>query len=518
MNNLFIILLILVFSQIGNIASSQSVYFNNRYYLNEPDIWSGALNAIEVDSGYIVTGTTGDSLNEYWLVVAIMKIDQLGNKQWIKLLRDSISEYDNGQPGSLIKTFDCNYAFSGTSRNYENSMIDRATLWKLDTNWNLIWNKEYGNIDNIADTMNYGRQVKQTVDSGYIIGGEQYYSSSRAISKMLIIRTDKYGNKEWESTFSYSGNVINRGYSVIQTTDSGFAIGGFKYTPGHPETGDPIVIKTDSIGNQQWLKNIGGPYLDNKAMLCLGKDGSIIAATTYADSMFGNDNAYRRIHIVKIDNLGNIVWDKKYGKSTIYNYLNNIRSISNGDLIITGSVITDFPHNSGWIMKVTNNGDSLWYRLYDNLYGDKSENNLYDVIPTIDNGFLSCGYVFPMQPDTGTQDAWVIKLDSIGCDTPGCDTTVSIPEIAYKNTEDELYIYPNPASNVLNMQYPIMNYECRSILEIFDIFGRKVKEIKIPKGQQQLNVNVSKWRNGLYIAVLKDDKKFIAKRKFVVLR
>jgi len=517
MNNLFIILLILVFSQIGNIASSQSVYFNNRYYLNEPDIWSGALNAIEVDSGYIVTGTTGDSLNEYWLVVAIMKIDQLGNKQWIKLLRDSISEYDNGQPGSLIKTFDCNYAFSGTSRNYENSMIDRATLWKLDTNWNLIWNKEYGNIDNIADTMNYGRQVKQTVDSGYIIGGEQYYSSSRAISKMLIIRTDKYGNKEWESTFGYSGNVINRGYSVTQTTDSGFAIGGYKYTPGHSETGDPIVIKTDSLGNQQWTKNLGGPIKDNKAMLCLDYDGNILVGTNYGDEMSGDD-VYSRINIIKLDNEGNIIWNKKYGKSMIYNYLLNILVLSDSNIIAVGTIPSTFPHTVGWLLKVSNNGDSLWYREYDILHGNQSMNQLNDVIETSDNGLLSCGYVFPMQPDTGTQDAWIIKLDSIGCDTPGCDTTVAIPEIAYKNTEGELYIYPNPAYSILNIEYPIMNDECRSIISIYDVFGRKVKEVEVPKGQQQLNVNVSKWRNGLYIAVLKDDKKFIAKQKFVVLR
>jgi hypothetical protein len=144
-------------------------------------------------------------------------------------------------------------------------------------------------------------------------------------------------------------------------------------------------------------------------------------------------------------------------------------------------------------------------------------NQLNDVIETSDNGLLACGYVFPMQPDTGTQDAWVIKLDSIGCDTPGCDTTVAILEIAYENTEDELYIYPNPARYKFQVTSSRFHVE-PCIIEFYDIFGRKVKEVKVPKGQQQLKVDVSNWHNGLYIAVLRNNKKIIAKQKFMVLR
>ena len=44
------------------------------------------------------------------------------------------------------------------------------------------------------------------------------------------------------------------------------------------------------------------------------------------------------------------------------------------------------------------------------------------------------------------------------------------------------------------------------------------KEIKISKGQQQINIDVSRWNNGLYIAVLRNNEKIIAKQKFMVLR
>ena len=82
--------------------------------------------------------------------------------------------------------------------------------------------------------------------------------------------------------------------------------------------------------------------------------------------------------------------------------------------------------------------------------------------------------------------------------------------------EDLFNIFPNPTSSFIDCKLQIKN--CNITLCIFDIFGRKVKEIKVPKGQQQLKVNVSNWYNGLYIAVFRNNKKIIAKQKFMVLR
>ena len=80
------------------------------------------------------------------------------------------------------------------------------------------------------------------------------------------------------------------------------------------------------------------------------------------------------------------------------------------------------------MLKTTANGDSLWCRKYYYLPGQESVNYLYDVISTSDNGLIACRYVDLYPPDTGSTDTWVIKLDSIGCDSAGCDTTVGVKE------------------------------------------------------------------------------------------
>lgn len=509
--------LILITILVGSNICSQQVYFNNRYDLYSVGSWDAVDNCIEVADGYIVSGGTGHPLNYSWHVIAFTLLNTNGEIIWTKLLGDTLAQYYNGYPGSLIQLIDGNYCFGGGKRYFGDTIKDVAIICKLDQNLDTLWLKEYGNTDNIIDTVNIGNQVKELNNSDLILVGSQYYYG--IISKHLLICTDSMGNKLWEKTYGSTG--ISLAYSVIQTTDGGFAIGGFWYVPGSTVyTGDPIVIKTDSLGNKEWQKNLGGPFQDSKGILCNSTNSNFAIASMYADSLVGIDHYYRRLHVSKCDIGGNMIWDKKYGESKTHNYLTNIRSLADGSFIISGLITTDFPHKSGWLMKLSADGDSLWYRLYDNLTGAMSENRLYDVIPTSDNGFLACGYVFPMQPDTGTQDAWVIKLDSMGCDTPGCATGVYIP--IPQTVENEAFLlYPNPASSALNCRLQIASpafgmADCRSSLFIYDMFGRKQEEIQITKGQKQVQIDVSSYSPGIYLAVLKNKKTILGQRKFVV--
>ena len=148
-------------------------------------------------------------------------------------------------------------------------------------------------------------------------------------------------------------------------------------------------------------------------------------------------------------------------------------------------------------MKIDNNGDSLWYRQYDNLLGDDSWNYLYDVIPTGDNGYAACGYVTPFSPDIGSQDAWVLKVDSMGCDTPGCFTTVISEEWLVKE-KGKLRVWPNPTKNKLKVKSEKFKVKGTRYIHIYNSLGLKVEEIKVPDQVESLEVDVSKYTNGLY--------------------
>jgi len=510
---LFRIFIFLILLQFGNTGHSQYVYFNKRYYLNEPDIWSSAKDIIEIEDGYVVVGATGDSLNYYWNRIGVMKMDFQGNQLWARSFGDTIATYFSGYPGSLCRNNSNCFFIAGAKQYYNPNTYNVGLLLKLNNYWDIIWIKEYS-WDYISppDTSIHFNQMKICENNDLVFCGT--FNDDNIGCKFLLLRTDSLGNTKWLKTYGYGGTTLNNAYSVIQTTDSGFAIGGYKYTPGQPESGNPIVIKTDSLGNQQWMKNLGGPYVDYIARVCNSMEGNILVGTCYSDSMFSNDEAYSRINIVNIDNQGNVLWNKKYGASRHHNYLLNIITLHDGSIVATGSIATESPDFSGWILKVTGEGDSLWYREYIYLSGSGSSNYLSDVIETSDNGFLVCGKVFPMRPDTGIQDAWVIKLDSMGYDTPGC-APVQVKPVEFAGKEG-LKIYPNPSSSVINFEFVAANKRKGSFIEIFDLFGRKIKEMEVPAGENKVILNIESWRKGLYLARVRYGEDRIKNVKIVV--
>ena len=95
--------------------------------------------------------------------------------------------------------------------------------------------------------------VQPTLDGGFILAGR-----IRPIvggNDFLLIKVDEFGMEEWSKTFGLPENGNENGeeaYSAIQTSDGGYAISG-------RWSGDRIgVVKTDALGNEEWMKLLNG--------------------------------------------------------------------------------------------------------------------------------------------------------------------------------------------------------------------------------------------------------------------
>jgi hypothetical protein len=384
-----------------------------------------------------------------------------------------------------------------------------------------LWSKFIGERELPYDSAYNPRGLIETSDSNLIIVGtmtpEVNYQDN-----VLLLKTDCNGNKISEWRYTYPNTNYNfRGHSVIETPDKGFAMGVYRFKMGFSYTAEPMVYKVDSIGNQEWFINVGGPYYDNIAYLCNAYDGNIIEANCYADSMSGSSDAYRTINIKKIDLEGNITWDKRYGTSEYNNRVSNIRQTNDGGYIATGYTLTacygtQNPFISGWMLKINNEGDSLWYRLYYNLSGITSDNYLYDIIQTSDNGFAACGQVFG--PTTNyTQHAWVIKVDSMGCDTPGCATGVFIEDLSPfgGGRGEDIKVYPNPVSKKLNIKCYELKGKGDKTIKIYNSQGLKMEEIKVPEANEIITINVQSWPRGMYFVQLVVDGVAVGSKKII---
>ena len=505
-----IFLLVILFSE----GYSQTTYFNKRYELTPFATWDYGKTILQQGDNYIIQGETFGEFG--WRTLAIMKVDPIGNVVWIKTIGDTISEHASGYPGSLVVGYDGQYYGAANRRSYTTNWVhDRGLFIKYNTNFDTLWTKEYGESTTPYDTSYIFWNMNKTRDNGFILTGGTYPYDAMNASAYLL-KTDSSGNKQWDKTFTnLSGDT--QGFSVIQTSDGGYAIGAFQYYHVAPPnlTGDPIVIKTDSLGNQEWVKNLGSHFPDTQAMLALSDDGNILALSAYADSMANSDEAYKRHRIIKMDNSGAIIWDKFYLASQYYMNPLNIRVGNDGSIITTGRSMITFPLWVGWMMKCNSEGDSIWYREYRLLQGEDSDNLFYDAIETSDKGYLACGYVNPVYPDTGTQDVWLVKVDSMGCESASY-CWVDIKEPAINKVSDELEIWPNPVNDIFSVRFTINNKQNSKVLLCYTLQGQEIMKRIIPANRTSIAIDCQAWLAGMYIIQLVEDGVVVGRGKVVV--
>lgn len=83
-----------------------------------------------------------------------------------------------------------------------------------------------------------------TSDGGYAIAGGTKSFGAGSFD-FLLVKTDAFGNMEWNQT--YGGTGTDDGRSLIQTIDEGYALAGNTNSFGAGGT-DFYVVKTDEVG------------------------------------------------------------------------------------------------------------------------------------------------------------------------------------------------------------------------------------------------------------------------------
>ena len=492
------------------------IYFSERYYFETYNSWDGAGNILENDSSYVIIGATGDQFVSSWHRLGFLKIDKNGNKVFSKSIGDTISEYYVQYPGAFRKSGEDEYIAVGVKRQYTDSWVkDAGIIYRFNNLFDTLWTNT-SVCDKILpiDTSYIFNHCFELSDKSLIIAGN--ITVNGETSKALLLKSDSLGNELWRKYFSNS--TFNLGVNVIQTTDGGFALSCYLWTFGLYGIAAPYIVKTDSMGTEQWRHYINwfdqkhGPmYLQNSS------DSTIVGAYHYSDIInYPATESENRDALIKIDLDGNVIWDKKFGNYEHNKQLKSMNVNAQGRFIITGyKTNAELSQRVGYMLNCNNDGDSLWYREYELLHEDLSNNYLYGVIHTNDGGYLAVGSVVPNPPDTGNQDVWVIKVDSMGCESfDECWTGVK-ENIAMRKAQ-ELEIYPNPANEIVNILIPKENESENHILVVYDLYGRIIDESNLPSGTSTIQINVSKWASGLYAAVSSYKGSISGKGKFIV--
>ncbi len=174
---------------------------------------------------------------------------------------------------------------------------------------------------------------------------------------------------QWQKSFGGSSTDI--AYSIQQTADGGFIVGGATASNNGDVTGnhglnDCWILRLNSGGDLIWQKSFGGSSNDIAYAIQETADGGFI----FAGISYSNDGDVSGHH----------------GSSSSSDY---------------------------WVVKLDSSGNLIWQKSL----GGSDDDNAYSLQQTIDDGFIVAGFSGSFDGDVtgnhGNWDYWVVKLDTV---------------------------------------------------------------------------------------------------------
>jgi len=294
---------------------------------------------------------------------------------------------------SLIQTSDGGYAIAGYTSSFGAGNYDVYVV-KLDATGNLQWTKTIGGPENEE-----GCSLIQTSDGGYAIAGETY-SFVAGDWDVYLVKLDAHGNLQWTKTIG--GKEEDVGFSLIQTSDGGYAIAGYTSSFGAGNY-DVYVVKLDAKGNLEWTKTIGGKEDMGVSLIQTSDGGYAIAGST---SSFGAGEW--DVYVVKLDAKGNLQWTRTIGGKKVEVGVSLIQTSDGGYAIAGFTSSFGAGEADVYVVKLDASGNLQWTKTI----GGPKDDGGRSLIQTADGGYAIAGSTSSF--GAGEADVYVVKLDATG--------------------------------------------------------------------------------------------------------
>jgi predicted secreted protein len=302
-----------------------------------------------------------------------------------------------------VKVSSSGYAFVGITNSSGLGQND-VLLIKTDFYGSMEWNQTYGGFYN-----DLGYSLVTTPDDGYALAGSTS-SFGAGSADFWLIKVDSFGTMEWNKT--YGTQKYDSCRSLVATGDSGYALLGYSTNVTSDDNrqrfrlgdSDIWLIKVDSLGNMIWNKTYGGVGSDSVSTIIETADGGFVLGCS--TSSFGAGSA--DFWLIKVDSFGTMEWNKTYGGLGI-EYANSLVVADDGGYAMTGSTST-FGNGSAdvWLVKVNSLGNLEWNRTYGTPRADYCDS----IVISKEGGYtLAC---ITQPPTFGDGEFWLIEVDSLG--------------------------------------------------------------------------------------------------------
>ncbi|MBN1897271.1 MAG: hypothetical protein JW827_00720 [Spirochaetes bacterium] len=301
------------------------------------------------DGSVIAVGHIGQAghINDYWII----KIDKNGQKEWEKTYGGD----KNDEAREILAAQDNHFYVTGFSFS---KFKDEPAFWiiKIDSNGEMIWEKSFKGMK-----FSFDGRVQVTKDDGLMVILDKKEGNSEN-SSLWITKLSKEGELQWEKVLKAEYDpaeypeINEELHDFYQTRNDEYILLSSTDMLGKDRRAyyDVRCAKLDHEGKIIWSKSyslnrIKGTYFNGYSVIPAHDNGYIISSRLWSQE-YDVD-----IRFTKIDEDGNIVWDKIHN-STGKQDLKNIQQIEGKKYIF--SVMTGEEYR---IAVMDKNGNAVWH-------------------------------------------------------------------------------------------------------------------------------------------------------------
>ena len=405
-------------------------------------------------------------------------------------------------------------------------------IMRGDGELNVIWERLLGCEDHFFP---YSLSGVATDDGGVVctaIHGEwacgdvsQYYGSS----DIWVVKLDKNGNLEWETTIGTDGSegdatiatAKDGGLYIVCDADNQFVSGSIESCVHSGGYTDGILVKMNANGEVEWNRCYGGNKNDSFSNVIelpdgylLGgisssSDGDLQGAGYHPGHWYGQPHMplTSDIWLLRTDLDGNVLWSKCYGGTKDEQIVKVFLTEDGGFTVFGTTMSLDGDSQSAnnlkpawnleignklWVFRTDSNGNLLWERAI----GTQTESHEYleDVIKHSDREYTilgqadSSGGEMPCGDYDCTNDTaylmnsysnyWVLHVtDTVDY------TTLQVLERPQPQ-EETVQVYPNPTNNKVWIVLP--EDALVDEVKVYNVFGQVVKKVR---GTSEIDLN-----------------------------
>ena len=438
------------------------------------------------DNGLIISGVTNRT--DRWGDPFIMKLNSCGEKEWCRIYTSAPNIFDYANsiyqiPGGYIAYI---YRTGSSIAN------DHIFLYRLDKNGDILWQQQYALSDPLFLGA-AGEHMMVTTDYHFLLTGYCYYPDSPLttppVLRPLIIKIDSTGNVEWELPWSRIGGESFHGESFRSIADNQQNIYSCGKHIEAPES-HPTMIKTDSNGNELSYHDL----LPNSFLACFFNINWFRDSTIVIDGRWiKNPGDECQIGVFKTDKNG-VILDSVSMMQTSSYFSDAIVDHDNKLFLVQGQYIGNQWQLYAWKL----NSDLEYDTIYTHPY-------VYDSL---------CPH--PIVSDTIPLDCIIVGIDE-----------------PFKNPESgKLKVFPNPVRDILHIgipeqlksenHNPVFNLTTghhqwhSAILEIYDLFGRRMFSEEVLQSEKEVAVDVAIWPGGMYVVRLVYNGQTVSNTKIII--